>query len=76
MIIKIVFHGQLKRYNNNIVESEIELKEDDTVARILAKTGVPEKAIAFVAVNGSRVPMSYKVSEGDEVKLFQVVGGG
>ena len=50
-------------YFSDIIE---ELKTD----------GVPKEEIAFVAVNGSRAAVDVVIREGDEVKLFQLVGGG
>ncbi|UCE07272.1 MAG: MoaD/ThiS family protein [bacterium] len=76
MKIKIVFHGSLKQYNNNIAEIEKEIPKEITVDQLIAKTEIPTDEIAFVAVNGSRAPGSLELQEGDEVKLFQMVGGG
>jgi len=45
-----------------------------TVGQLIANTMVPKQEIAFAAVNGSRVSTSQNINEGDEVKLFQIVG--
>lgn len=76
MKVKVVFHGVLKKYNNNLSEKVIEVANKLTVSQLVAKTEVPSDEIAFVAVNGSRVQISHLLNEGDEVTLYMPVGGG
>lgn len=76
MKIRLTFHGNLKKYNNGNPELELTLPEKSAVVRVLGQVSVPKEEIAFVAVNGSRVPLTYSLKEGDSVKLFQLVGGG
>lgn len=76
MRIKLIFHGSLKKYNDNWSEAEINVTPGTTVGQIIANTKVPKEEIAFAAVNGSRALLSQMLKEGDEVKLFQLVGGG
>jgi sulfur carrier protein ThiS len=74
--IKIIFHGSLKKYNNNRSEIEMNMIDGTTIGQLISNTEVPKEEIAFVAVNGSRSALTQKLQEGDEVKLFQLVGGG
>ncbi len=76
MKIKLVFHGNLRRYHNDLPEAMMEVPEGMTVGELLGRVAVPSDQIAFVAVNGSRAPLSQSLNDGDEVKLFQPVGGG
>jgi sulfur carrier protein ThiS len=76
MKIKIIFHGSLKKYNNNREEMELEIPDGMMVGELIPKINVPGEEIAFVAVNGSRAPVSQMLHDGAEVKLFQLVGGG
>lgn len=76
MKIKMIFHGSLKKYNNDIAETEWEILERTMVSSVIRRIGVPKEEIAFVAVNGSRVQLSQILHHGDEVKLFQLVAGG
>jgi len=76
MQIKLNFHGNLKKYNNNALEIEIEIPDGTIVGQLIGQIRVPQEEIAFVAVNGSRVGTDAVIHEGDEVKLFQLVGGG
>ncbi|MFZ5517333.1 MAG: MoaD/ThiS family protein [Candidatus Zhuqueibacterota bacterium] len=76
MRITLVFHGNLKKYNAGQPEQTLDLPEGATVAAVLELAQTPADEIAFAAVNGSRAPLSQRLSPGDEVKLFQKVGGG
>lgn len=76
MKIKLTFHGSLKKYNNNLAEIEQNISKRTTVGQLIARLEVPKQEIAFVAVNGSRSAFTQELQEGDELKLFQLVGGG
>ena len=76
MKVKVVFHGVLKKYNNNLSEKAIEAVHKLTVSQLVVKIEIPSDEIAFVAVNGSRVQINHLLNEGDEVTLFMPVGGG
>ena len=76
MRIKLIYHGSLKKYNANLEEIEQNMSKGTTVGQLIATLDVPKQEIAFVAVNGSRSTLSQKLQQGDEVKLFQLVGGG
>ena len=76
MKIKLIFHGNLKKYNDGIAEKELEFPEGTAVAQVIGQVSMPKDEIAFVAVNGSRVPLIHPLNEGDVVKIFQLVGGG
>ena len=74
--IKLVFHGSLKKYNNNLPEAELEIPQETSVGEFIGRIDVPREEIVFVALNGSRSQLSQILQDGDEVKLFQMVGGG
>lgn len=76
MKIKLMFHGSLKKYNHHVPEMEMELPNGSMVGQLFRQIEVPKEEIAFVSVNGSRAPLSQVLEDGDEVKLFQLVGGG
>ena len=76
MKIKMIFHGSLKKYNQNLAETELEIPAGTMVGALIGSTKVPKEEIAFVALNGSRASLDAHIHEGDEVKLFQLVGGG
>lgn len=74
--IKLIFHAGLKKYNNDLAETVMEVSEGTTVGELLGRLAVPRDQIAFVAVNGSRAPLTQSLNDGDEIKFFQPVGGG
>ncbi|MDZ7265414.1 MAG: MoaD/ThiS family protein [candidate division KSB1 bacterium] len=76
MKAKLIFHAGLKKYNNDLPEAMIVVPEGSTVGDLMRRLKVPMDQVAFVAVNGSRAPFSQPLADGDEVKLFQPVGGG
>jgi len=76
MKIKLMFHGNLKKYNNNLPAIESDVPVEIKVGQLVAQTSIPTSEIAFVAINGSRVTYDAIIHEGDEVKIFQLVGGG
>jgi len=76
MTIKLFFHGNLKKYNNNLPEIELTVTKGIKVGKIVAQTRIPTGEIAFVAINGSRVTSDTIIQDGDDVKIFQLVGGG
>ena len=76
MNVRLIYHGSLKKFNNNHPEKLFNIPETTTVEELVLKSGVPGNQIAFAAVNGSRVNITHTLKSGDEVKLFQLVGGG
>ena len=76
MKIKLVFHGNLKKYNNNLPEVVKVVAKGIKVGQLVAQANIPTGEIAFVAINGSRVTPDSIILDGDEVKIFQLVGGG
>jgi len=76
MRVKVILHGLLKQYNNNIPEVELELEEGTTPEDLIHRFKIPPKEVSIVAINGSRVDKSTPIKDGDTVKIFQVVGGG
>ena len=76
MNIKIIYHGSLKRFNSNQSEKIVDVGEGATVGDLILKSGVPKNQVAFPALNGSRINDNQVLKNGDDVKLFQMVGGG
>ena len=76
MKVRIIYHGSLKKFNNNKIEKSFDIPESTTVEELISKSGVPRNQIAFPAVNGSRVNPAQILNDGDELTLFQFVGGG
>ena len=53
------------------------LKEGARLKKALRKSGVFRAGLPFVAmIKGSRVPPDYRLADGDEIKILQIIGGG
>jgi len=53
------------------------LGEGARLKKALKKSGVLGAGLPFVAmINGSRVPPDHKLTDGDEIKILQIIGGG
>jgi sulfur carrier protein ThiS len=76
MKVRILYHGELRRYNDGRSEAEMELSEGTTVGQLISRTDIPRELIAFAGINGSRVDKAVTLKDGDEVTLFQIVAGG
>ncbi len=76
MNVRLIYHGSLKKFNNNRSDKLVNITEPTTIEELILKSGVPRSQIAFPAVNGSRAKTNQILKDGDEVKLFQYVGGG
>ena len=76
MNVQLIYHGSLKKFNNNRSDKLFDISDATTVEELILKSGVPRNQVAFPAVNGSRVKNTHTLKDGDEVKIFQLVGGG
>ena len=76
MNVRLIYHGSLKKFNNNQSDKIFNVPAGINVDEMILKSGVPKDQIAFAALNGSRVKVTHILKDGDEVKLFQLVGGG
>ena len=66
--------GQFKNFFNN--QSEITVESGRTVRETLQLLKVEPLVVAGVIVNGVMQTKDYTLQEGDDVKLFAVMGGG
>lgn len=66
--------GILKRYVSD--QSALVVTAGRTVAEVLEDLGIPPELVAIVMVNGLQQPKSYRLQEGDKVKLVPLMGGG
>ncbi len=53
------------------------LSEGARLKKALKKSGALAAGLPFVAmINGSRVPPDHPLTDGDEIKILQIIGGG
>ena len=55
---------------------EYELSERKSVRALLADLGVPEREAAIIFLNGKRGGLGDVLEDGDEVRIFPLIGGG
>ena len=77
LLMKVVVHlyGEFRK---SAASPRVELDGEDgsTVARLLEQLPLPETVYRMILVNGFRVRDSHVLHDGDEIHLFQPVGGG
>jgi sulfur carrier protein ThiS len=56
--------------------ASIELDRAKTVRELLLDSNIPEQEVAIIMINGKRRQLETILSEGDEVSLFPLIGGG
>jgi len=54
----------------------MELPEDETIAGLLARIGLPPGEVKVVFVNGRAQPLETLLHPADEIGIFPPVGGG
>ena len=55
---------------------EVPFEPGEDVARLAARLGLPPDEVAIVFRNGAPAELATQVRDGDEIKLFPVIGGG
>jgi sulfur carrier protein ThiS len=78
MKIWVKLYTILKKYEEGKIEENdhLSLPEHETLHRLAAYLGIPERQGKVFLVKGSPRPEEYKLSEGDEVKILGFIGGG
>lgn len=77
MRVSLKLYGSLRRYSPERREkSEYEVQKATTVRALLEELGIPERDWWMIAVNDVVVNPDRVLQEGDEVEVFEPVGGG
>lgn len=77
MNITVKLYGNLKRYMPDKKEiAPLEIEEDTTIFKLLARFGVPDAEVWMSAVNDTVVDESTVLHDGDVLEVFEPVGGG
>lgn len=77
MSVTVKLYGNLKRFAPNKRESaRVELLEQMSVRALLDSLGVPENSWWMAAVNDQVVDDTTILHDGDDVEVFEPVGGG
>ena len=54
----------------------VEFAEGCTVEQIIKELSIPREKVSIIFVNNCHEEMTHRLSDGDEVGLFPLVGGG
>ena len=73
--VEVNLYGIFRNYAN---ENKLRVKIEPgiSVERLMQKLRIPKMIYMMVLVNQMRVKLDYPLSPGDEIHIFQPIGGG
>jgi sulfur carrier protein ThiS len=76
--VKVKLYTILKKYGEGKLDknNNISIPEDLTLQDLISRLNIPEKLGKVCLVNGNPRDKEYILSEGDEVKILALMGGG
>lgn len=78
MEVKVKLYTILKKYGAGKLDKDnnISIPEHLTLQDLVSHLNIPERLGKVFLVNGYPQDMEYTLSEGDEVKILPILGGG
>jgi len=78
MEVKVKLYTNLKRYGKGKLDKDnyISIAEHLTLQDLISFLDIPERLGKVCLVNGYPRDIDFTLSEGDEVKILSVIGGG
>ena len=78
MEVKVKLYTTLKKYREGKLDKDnkISIPEHLTLQDLISHLNIPEKLGKVCLVNGYPRDVEYTLSEGDEVKILALLGGG
>ena len=78
MEVKVKLYTILKKYGEGKLDKDnnISIPEHLTLQDLISHLNIPERLGKICLVNGYPRDIEYTLSEGDEVKILSVIGGG
>ncbi|MBA7667528.1 hypothetical protein ES703_75620 [subsurface metagenome] len=78
MEVKVKLYTILKKYGEGKLDKDnnISIPERLTLQDLISHLNLPERLGKVCLVNGYPQDIEYTLSEGDEVKILSIVGGG
>ncbi|HSV55545.1 MAG TPA: MoaD/ThiS family protein [Magnetospirillaceae bacterium] len=58
------------------IPEDYPLSEPKSIRALLLEIGVPEREAAIIFLNGRRSALGDMLADGDEVRIFPLIGGG
>jgi molybdopterin converting factor small subunit len=76
MKIKISLHATLRTKRQDLLDRELVTANASSVGQLLAELDLTRDEAAIVFVNGKRAGLESVIQDGDEIKIFPMLGGG
>jgi len=78
MEVKVKLYTILKKYGEGKLDKDnnISIPEHFTLQDLISHLSIPERLGKVCLVNGYPRDIEYTLSEGDEVKILSIMGGG
>jgi sulfur carrier protein ThiS len=78
MEVKVKLYKILKKYGEGQLDKDnnISIPEHLTLQGLISRLNIPERLGKVCLVNGYPRDIEYTLSEGDEVKILALLGGG
>jgi len=78
MEVKVKLYTIFKKYGEGKLDKDnnISIPEHLTLQDLISHLNIPERLGKVCLVNGNPRDIEYTLSEGDEVKIVSIIGGG
>lgn len=76
MKITVSFLGGLDRLADIGEKEVVKLPDNSTIRDLINKFGISEKNARFFIVNGNSQNLNYTLKDGDQIRIFPLMGGG
>ena len=76
MKIKISLHATLRTKRQDLLDRELVTAKANSVGELLAELDLTREEAAIVFVNGKQSGLESEIQDGDEIKIFPMLGGG
>ncbi|MGM0602419.1 MAG: MoaD/ThiS family protein [Bacillota bacterium] len=78
MKIKVKLINQFKKYGKDKLDDNRKLEIDNNyfVKDLVKYFKIPEDKNKIILANGRNVDMNYKIKEGDEIIIYNLIAGG
>jgi molybdopterin converting factor small subunit len=74
--IKISLYATLRTKRRDFLDRELVTANASSVGQLLAELDLTRDEAAIVFVNGKRAGLESVIQDGDEIKIFPMLGGG
>jgi molybdopterin converting factor small subunit len=76
MKISISLHGTLRKKRQDLMDSSPVRSKAKSVGQLLAELDLTREEAPIVFVNEKRAGLESLIKDGDQIKIFPVLGGG